>query len=60
VRRYSKHFNLRTAYKYYDIGTDYLSGNFQRPQAKASFVWEFEYETIIKEKKANNGSLIIR
>jgi hypothetical protein len=26
-----KHFNLRTAYKYYDIGTDYLSGNFQRP-----------------------------
>ena len=46
-----KHFNLRTAYKYYDIGTDYLSGNFQRPlQAKHRLFGNLEYETHIKEK----------
>lgn len=46
-----KHFNLRTAYKYYDISTDYLSGNFQRPlQAKHRFFGNLEYETHIKDK----------
>ncbi|WP_298116041.1 TonB-dependent siderophore receptor [Flavobacterium sp.] len=46
-----KHFNFRTAYKYYDISTDYLSGNFQRPlQAKHRFFGNLEYETHIKDK----------
>ena len=46
-----KHLNLRTAYKYYDISTDYLSGSFQRPlQAKHRFFGNLEYETNIKEK----------
>jgi outer membrane receptor for ferrienterochelin and colicin len=46
-----KHFNLRTAYKYYDISTDYLSGSFQRPlQAKHRLFGNLEYETHIKEK----------
>ena len=46
-----KHFNLRTAYKYYDISTDYLSGSFQRPlQAKHRFFGNLEYATHIKEK----------
>ena len=38
--------NLRTAYKYYDIQTDYLRGTFQRPlQAKHRFLANLEYET---------------
>ncbi|WP_396169174.1 TonB-dependent receptor plug domain-containing protein [Flavobacterium sp.] len=46
-----KHFNLRTAYKYYDISTDYLSGSFQRPlQAKHRFFGNIEYATHIIEK----------
>jgi outer membrane receptor for ferrienterochelin and colicin len=46
-----KHLNLRTAYKYYDISTDYLSGSFQRPlQAKHRFFGNLEYATHIKEK----------
>ncbi|WP_298140473.1 TonB-dependent siderophore receptor [Flavobacterium sp.] len=46
-----KHFNFRAAYKYYDISTDYLSGNFQRPlQAKHRFFGNLEYETHIKDK----------
>jgi len=46
-----KHLNLRTAYKYYDIATDYLSGSFQRPlQAKNRFFGNVEYETTSKEK----------
>ena len=46
-----KHLNLRTAYKYYDISTDYLSGSFQRPlQAKHRFFGNLEYETHIIEK----------
>ena len=46
-----KHLNLRTAYKYYDIATDYLSGTFQRPmQAKHRFFANLEFETHIKEK----------
>lgn len=46
-----KHFNLRTAYKYYDISTDYLSGSFQRPlQAKHRFFSNLEYETHISNE----------
>ncbi len=46
-----KHLNLRTAYKYYDIATDYLSGSFQRPlQAKHRFFGNLEFQTHIKEK----------
>ena len=46
-----KHFNLRTAYKYYDISTDYLSGTFQRPlQAKHRFFGNLEFATHIKDK----------
>ncbi|MEO8515745.1 MAG: TonB-dependent receptor plug domain-containing protein [Flavobacterium sp.] len=46
-----KHLNLRTAYKYYDIKTDYISGSFQRPmQAKHRFFGNLEFETAKKEK----------
>ncbi|WP_202924439.1 TonB-dependent receptor plug domain-containing protein [Flavobacterium phycosphaerae] len=46
-----EHLNLRTAYKYYDISTDYLSGSYQRQlQAKHRFFANLEYETHIAEK----------
>ncbi len=46
-----KHLNLRTAYKYFDISTDYQSGSFQRPlQAKHRFFANVEYATHIVEK----------
>ncbi len=46
-----KHLNLRTAYKYYDIATDYLSGSFQRPlQAKHRFFGNLEFETHKSDK----------
>jgi len=46
-----KHLDLRTAYKYYDIGTDYLSGNFQRPlQAKHRFFANLAFATHIDDK----------
>ncbi len=46
-----KHLNLRSAYKYFDISTDYLSGSYQRPlQAKHRFFGNLEFETHIKEK----------
>ncbi len=46
-----KHLNLRTAYKYYDILTDYLSGSYQRPlRAKHRFFANLEFETHIKDK----------
>ncbi|RYD93940.1 MAG: TonB-dependent receptor, partial [Sphingobacteriales bacterium] len=42
------HFNIRTAYKYYDIETDYLSGTQERPlQAKHRFFTNLAYETHI-------------
>ncbi len=42
----AKQLNLRTAYKYYDVSTTYLSGNFQRPlQAKHRFFANLEYTT---------------
>ncbi len=47
----AKHFNLRTAYKYYDIQTDYLSGNQERPlQAKHRIFGNLGYETHLTEK----------
>ena len=45
------HLNLRSAYKFYDVKTDYLSGNFQNPlQAKHRFFSNIEYETHIGDK----------
>ncbi|GEP49459.1 TonB-dependent receptor [Flavobacterium noncentrifugens] len=42
------HLNLRTAYKYYDIQTDYLSGTSERPlQAKHRFFANLEFKTHI-------------
>ncbi|MCD0463972.1 TonB-dependent siderophore receptor [Flavobacterium sp. ENC] len=44
--------NLRTAYKYYDIQTDYLRGTFQRPlQAKHRFLGNLEYETNLNDDR---------
>lgn len=41
-----KHFNIRTAYKYYDIKTKYDKGNLERPlQAKHRFFTNLEYQT---------------
>ena len=46
-----KHLELRTAYKYYDIETDYLSGTFQRPlQAKHRFFGNLGFQTHVKDK----------
>ncbi len=46
-----KHFDLRTAYKYYDIQTDYLSGRSERPlQARHRFFTNLGYETHIVDK----------
>jgi outer membrane receptor for ferrienterochelin and colicin len=46
-----KHLNLRTAFKYYDIATDYLSGTYQRPlQARHRFFGNLEYETHLLSK----------
>jgi outer membrane receptor for ferrienterochelin and colicin len=45
------HLDLRTAYKYYDIATDYLSGTYQRPlQAKHRFFANVEYATHISDE----------
>jgi len=46
-----KHLELRTAYKYYDIQTDYWSGRAQKPlQAKHRFFVNLAYATHIVEK----------
>jgi outer membrane receptor for ferrienterochelin and colicins len=46
-----KHLNLRTAYKYYDIQTDFASGTKERPlQAKHRFFVNLSFETHIVEK----------
>ncbi|WP_417352222.1 TonB-dependent receptor [Flavobacterium alkalisoli] len=46
----TRHFNVRTAYKYYDIKTDYLSGTQDKPlQAKHRFFANLAYETHIGE-----------
>ncbi len=47
----AKHLDLRSAYKYYDIQTDYLSGKSERPlQAKHRFFGNLAYETHAEEK----------
>jgi len=47
----AKHFNLRTAYKYYDIQTDYQYVTQERPlQAKHRFFGNLEFETHITHK----------
>ena len=44
---------MRTAYKYFDISTDYKNGNLQKPiQPKERFFANLSYETVAKE----NGS----
>ncbi|WP_405562892.1 TonB-dependent receptor domain-containing protein [Polaribacter sp. Asnod6-C07] len=46
-------FNLRTAYKYFDISSDYKSGNLQKPiQPKDRFFANLSYETELTEKDA--------
>lgn len=46
----TRHFNIRTAYKYYDLKTDYLTGAAERPlQAKHRFFTNLAYETHIVE-----------
>jgi outer membrane receptor for ferrienterochelin and colicin len=45
-----KNINLRTAYKYFDVATDYKSGNFQKPiQPKSRFFANLSYETHLKD-----------
>ncbi|MGQ7946522.1 TonB-dependent receptor plug domain-containing protein [Flavobacterium sp. WC2509] len=47
----AKHLELRSAYKYYDIKTDYLSGKYQRPlQAAHRFFANLGYETQLLDK----------
>jgi outer membrane receptor for ferrienterochelin and colicins len=46
-----KHLNIRTAYKYYDITTDYLSGSSQNPlQAKHRFFSNLEYQSHLNDQ----------
>jgi outer membrane receptor for ferrienterochelin and colicins len=46
-----KHLDLRTAYKHYDIQTDYVSGRLERPlQAKHRFFTNLAFETSKNEK----------
>lgn len=46
-----QHLNVRTAYKFFDVATDYLPGTFQRPlQAKHRFFTNLEYETHISNE----------
>jgi outer membrane receptor for ferrienterochelin and colicin len=45
------HFSIRTAYKYYDVQTDYTIGLVERPlQAKHRFFANLAYETHVKDK----------
>lgn len=47
----AKRLELRTAYKYYDIKTDYLTGTYQKPlQASHRFFGNLGYETHILDK----------
>jgi outer membrane receptor for ferrienterochelin and colicins len=49
-----KHFNMRSAYKFYDITTNYLSGNFQNPlQAKHRFFGNLEYQSHLNDEGQN-------
>jgi outer membrane receptor for ferrienterochelin and colicins len=49
----AKNLNLRTAYKYFDITTDFKVGNLQKPiQPKNRFFANISYETDLQEKDA--------
>lgn len=46
-----KHFNIKSAYKYYDVQTQYAAGQLQRAlQAKHRFFTNVSFETHIKDK----------
>lgn len=46
----AEYFNLRTAYKYFDVSTDYKSGNLQKPiQPKNRFFVNLSYETHLED-----------
>lgn len=46
-----KHFNIKSAYKYYDVQTQFAAGQLQRAlQAKHRFFTNVSFETHIKEK----------
>ncbi|MFK7811825.1 MAG: TonB-dependent receptor [Maribacter sp.] len=48
-----KNLELRTAYKYYDVKTDYRDGSLQKPlQAQHRFFANLGYETQVKENGA--------
>ncbi len=48
-----KNLNLRTAYKYFDITTDFKSGNLEKPiQPKNRFFANLSYETELQENIA--------
>jgi len=50
----AKSFNLRAAYKYYDIQTDFKSGKQERAlQAKHRFFANLEYETPLNKHQGN-------
>jgi outer membrane receptor for ferrienterochelin and colicin len=50
----TKNLRLRSAYKMYDVQTDYLSGTFQKPlQAKNRFFGNLEYETASNDNSQN-------
>jgi outer membrane receptor for ferrienterochelin and colicins len=47
----AKHLEFRSAYKYYNIKTDYLSGKYQRPlQAAHRFFSNLGYETNVQDR----------
>ena len=49
----AKNLDLRTAFKYFDIATDYKSGNLQKPlQPNNRFFANISYETTAKDKGA--------
>lgn len=49
-----KRFNIRTAYKYFDITTNYISGNLSKPlQAKHRFFTNISLQTNKKENGSN-------
>ncbi|WP_299050084.1 TonB-dependent receptor [uncultured Polaribacter sp.] len=46
----AKRFNLRTAFKYFDVSTDFKIGNLQKPiQPRTRFFANLSYETEIKD-----------
>ncbi|UAM99685.1 TonB-dependent receptor [Polaribacter litorisediminis] len=49
----AKNFNVRTAYKYFDISTTYKSGNLQKPlQPETRFFANLSYETELSDTES--------